>query len=266
MERTLRMQRLRPSVGGQAGAVLVVGLAVAFAVALAGFFATPAAGAGGRIQYAALGDSIAVGYGATNHYGYVDRFRDFLATKYRTVDLTNGAIPGLNSSGLLLQLTFDETTRNAVRRAEVVTVSIGGNNLLPCASDNYTTLNTTCGQIGVYVFQQDWPRILFQIRRSIGSRARLFAMTVYDPYRGDDPNYATAEGFIQAVNGSIRDGGLTATYGYQVADAYGAFQGKLPDGTWKVCTYTHFCEATRDPHPTDAGHAEIARLHELLYG
>jgi lysophospholipase L1-like esterase len=59
-------------------------------------------------QYTALGNSIAFGIGATNNYGYVNDFRDFLAKQNSCVNLVNRAIPGFTSSDLLHQLLPSE--------------------------------------------------------------------------------------------------------------------------------------------------------------
>src|SRR5687768_7435892 len=91
--------------------------------------------AAGVTHYVALGDSLAFGVGATGFYGYVYRFRDYLATRWRVVALQNRAIPGIRSEHLLFQLRYDTTTRAAVKHADVLTISIGGNNLIRCASN-----------------------------------------------------------------------------------------------------------------------------------
>ena len=236
---------------------LVLGLLLALAPA-------PALAARAAFRYTALGDSIARGVGATALYGYVDHFRDHLMARHRAVLLVNAAIPGMSSGDLLLQLRTDPLARAAVRHADVLTVSIGGNNLLPCAADNYETVDPACAAAGVAAFQRDWPQVLAEIRSGIGSRAVLYAMTLYNPYPGDHSNYAVAESYIEQLNATIRDAGYTAGYRYAYAEVHGAFQGQA-DGTWKVCVWTHFCKAARDPHPSDGGHREIAGLHAALY-
>ena len=176
---------------------LALGLLLALAPA-------PASAARATIRYTALGDSIARGMGATAFYGYVDHFRDYLLTRHRAVVLVNAAIPGMASGDLLLQLRTGPVTRAAVKQAQVLTISIGGNNLLPCASDNYETVDTACAAAGVAAFQRDWPQLLAEIREGIGSRAALYAMTLYNPYPGDHPNYAVADHSIEQLNGTIR--------------------------------------------------------------
>ena len=50
-----------------------------------------------------------------------------------------------------------------------------------------------------------------------------------------------------------------------MVDVHADFLGQFTDTTqWKVCVWTLFC-TSQNPHPTDAGHLEIARLHELAY-
>lgn len=79
-------------------------------------------------QYAALGDSLAVGVLAER--GYVPRYQQHIqAGTVKTVILTNLGVNGWQSSDLLAALRSDARFRNAVRRAQVVTWDIGGNDL-----------------------------------------------------------------------------------------------------------------------------------------
>jgi lysophospholipase L1-like esterase len=112
------------------------------------------------LNYVALGDSIAYGTGATNDYGYVYLHRDFLATNGttdtadddKTINLTNKAIRGIKTSDLLLQLNVDGGVKKAIRSANLVTASIGGNNLPACATDNYSYIDSSCANNGVSQF------------------------------------------------------------------------------------------------------------------
>ncbi|GIM28199.1 hypothetical protein CPJCM30710_08650 [Clostridium polyendosporum] len=215
-------------------------------------------------HYSALGDSIALGVGATNNYGYVNYFRDFLSTLYNCVDLTNHAVVGLSSGNLLNQLKQNTSIREDVKNASVITISIGGANLLRCITNG--NINDACATNGVLAFIQDWPQIMNEIRNSIVSKAEILVMTVYNPLTGVNPNYNKVENYIQQINYVISHLGYRFMYKYKVVDVHEHFQGLFPDGNWKVCTWTHFCEPSPNPHPTDSGHLEIARLHEIIYG
>ena len=89
-------------------------------------------------------------------------------------------------------------------------------------------------------------------------------MTVYNPLRGDDPRFRIIEPFIQQMNQVIKANRFM--FHYKVVDVHADFLGQFTNTTqWKVCVWTLFCEVATDVHPTDAGHLEIARLHELKY-
>jgi len=220
----------------------------------------------GTFTYTALGDSAARGVGATAHHGYVEYLHEALEAARGPVELDNRAVSGASSTDLLSLLKRSAATRTSVWNAELLTISIGGNNLLPCGFGNFRGISSACAARGVATFKRDWPSIMFYIRRVIGAQVRAYVITLYNPYRGNERDYPIADRYIQQINAIIQDSDLMDTYNYRALDVYADFQGKLPDGSWKVCAWTHFCERFRDPHPTDAGHAEIARLHELLLG
>jgi lysophospholipase L1-like esterase len=241
---------------------LIPGLAIA-AKPVDGGGGKPGGGGSSSLTYVALGDSIAWGMGADNDYGYVHRYRDILAAT-QSVDLKNYAMKGIKTSDLLFQLNVDMKVRRALKGASLITISIGGNNLLSCASDNYSSIDATCAQTGVDQFISDWDDIVNEIR-SLNSTASIKVMTLYNPYK-DDANdlnekalFDTADGFVKQINDEIN---RLTILNYTVVDVYTAFSGVDETGAFKVCKYTHFCETTRDPHPTNEGHQLIADLHK----
>lgn len=219
-------------------------------------------------RYTALGDSIAYGIGSLTLYGYVPRFRDYLQTATGgPVVLANFGVPSIKTGELLFMLRYDvpRGIRAAVRDAQVLTISIGGNNLLQHISNGYNTIDEAGMTREMDTVRSHWPQILQQIRNSIGSRARLYVMTVYNPYEGDDPLYPTVDRYVRGLDAVLAEPAYQSAYGYKVADVYTHFAGVFPDGTWKTCVWTYFCAPYRDPHPTDAGHAEIAGVHAAVY-
>lgn len=214
---------------------------------------------GSTCTYTALGDSIAFGSGATNRYGYVYRFYDYLRVRVGNVKLKNLSFLGRTSSGLLKQLQTNIETWHAVKYAKIITISIGGNNLLKSAWGNYTMIDEKIALAGVEKFCDDWSKILHCIRKQIGSRAKIYVMTLYNPFRIEDPNYDAANRFITRINNCIADPELIALYKYVVVDVYSLFESN-PDKDW-----TKFTQSLRNPHPNDEGHHQIALLHEKVY-
>jgi lysophospholipase L1-like esterase len=208
--------------------------------------------------YTALGDSIAYGLGAPNRYGYAYMFRDFLKSRCPNVKLRNISSPGITSSSLLLKLRLSSRARFAVKNAGLITISIGGNNLLKGVSRNYTTLNPAIAQEGIKRFAKDWPLILNCIRNDIKSTAPILAMTLYNPYRYDDPLYPTADYFIREINSIIKDIAFQNTYGYIVVDVHEYFESN-PSKDW-----VRLYESRRNPHPNLEGHKQIFFLHKNI--
>lgn len=82
-----------------------------------------------------FGDSIASGYGlAEDEYSYAQ-----LCTEYFGCNLDNFAVPGLSSDELLYSLQNNSTKQQAIANADVVVVSIGGNDMIHYASKQLLT-------------------------------------------------------------------------------------------------------------------------------
>lgn len=227
-------------------------------------------------QYTALGNSIAFGVGASfkvndpqNHgYGYVNYFSDFLSKIFRCVNLINLSNPGDTNTNLLQKLQTKEF-KEAIKKADLITISIGGNDLLNCILQPASNF-PACLLNAVATFAQNWSLIMHEIRKGIKSQAEILVMTIYNPFIGGTPLFMLAEPFLQGINDVIKEN--RNSFHYSVVDVHADFLGQYTNTTQpKVCIWTHTCENPLpptnlpNPHPTDCGHLEIARLHELIY-
>lgn len=212
------------------------------------------------IAYAALGDSIAFGMGASQYNGYVYQFHRFLWSKYQNIRLIMLARPGFTSSNLLWQLLYNTNARYIVQNASLITISIGGNNLLKSACRNYTVIYPNLAEAGIRCFAADWPEILNMIRNVLGSNAIIYVMTLYNPYKADDPLYSIVNSSVQKLNSVISDCELKEKYRYDVIDVYSHFKKN------ELKNWTGFSAYKRNPHPNNEGHAQIALLHEEASG
>lgn len=106
-----------------------------------GFVVSPAPtdGAGtrdGELRIAALGDSLTTGVGDDSGKGYVGRVRERLeAETGRKAVVVNYSVPGLTTDGLLNQLGQRSQIGRTVAEADVVLLTIGGNDLFGIARD-----------------------------------------------------------------------------------------------------------------------------------
>ncbi|MBZ9685506.1 GDSL-type esterase/lipase family protein [Clostridium estertheticum] len=237
---------------------------------------------------AALGDSITNGMSATKGNGYVDLFYNNSKSIQGNegIKLINLGIPGEKSRDLLSNLQNDAATKDAVSKAKMITISVGGNNLLApvinavatsfnlattsptFASDlklalaspnNQQTLNLTLSKLpsalasGVQQFGTDWVGIIGAIK-TLAPKADIYVTTLYNPLNQLDPLYIVFDPAIQGINKIIK----TPNAGYKVADVYTAFHDYK--GTEPLINFSLFT-GNLDPHPTTKGHEVIYQSH-----
>jgi lysophospholipase L1-like esterase len=196
------------------------------------------------LRYVALGDSLAAGVGSFTFFGYVPRYALSLMWRLRRIVLTtNLGRFGLTSGQLLAALRADQQFRGAVRRAKLITIDIGGNDLLHC---NY---QEDCLERALAEFRTNWEAILAEVR-TLNPAAVLFAITLYNPVPAGDVRRPSVDKVVRRLNGIIALPSLVRTYAVSgVAPVYEQFVGH-------ECEFTWFCRIG-DIHPTDRGHEII---------
>jgi lysophospholipase L1-like esterase len=199
-----------------------------------------------RLKYVALGDSIAFGIGSFTLFGYPPRLAKALAPLLRRhIVLNNRSRFGLTSTELLGMLEGSEQMRQAVQGAGLITVNIGGNDLLQCGYDG------SCLPGALTTYRTNWEGILREIR-ALNPGAPLIVLTLYNPYPLADVRRPPVQAGIAALNAIVQDPSLLERYAVSaVADLNSLFEGH-------ECQWTWFC-SVGDPHPTDTGHAAIAQ-------
>lgn len=202
--------------------------------------------------YIALGDSIAAGIGASlpAERGYPALVQAFLAHHAgATVPYENLAVPGETAETFLTAGQAERFTASVERaRANglpiaAVTVTLGGNELL-----NLRDSGVTDRQAGLDAFTSAYDAALALVRQTVGPEVPVVVTTYYDLTDGDPALQGTDAWWIERFNGVIRD--TASRHGAAVADVAPAFAGRIVELTL----------APVDVHPSNAGHAAIARL------
>jgi len=173
-------------------------------------------------NYAALGDSLAAGTGAS-YEGYVDRYADYLeADTGVRVNVINLGQNGLTSPELLFALRSDPAWRRAVGEADILTVNIGINDLGHAAQayENGTcggTDNQDCLRAAVQTVKGNWNAITAELLslRSTSDTIIRAAGLGYTPYLDTEetPDSHSGDGglddfrifkpYLDEVNGHI---------------------------------------------------------------
>lgn len=210
-----------------------------------------------KLYYTALGDSLTNSISSTLCYGFAYRLCRYLKDKHYNVHFKNTAQPGLTSSGLMNQLEFNDALRSAIEEADLITITLGSNNLLRCTSNNYCRINEKTANEAVSKFKEDWLDILYCIRTELNCEADIYVLNIYNPYSIKDSNYELADHYIKLVNRAIAFPPLVKDYDYSVVDIYNCF--KNADTNYLTFFDYPFSYIIRDPHPNYEGHYKMTK-------
>ena len=238
----------------------------------------------------ALGDSAPLWNGNAS-------YPDYIAAHYRAninrLELVNLSVSGETSGSMLSgsgaasgsqqqrALSFLRAHRNSV---VLITIDIGGNDVLTCGSGSNTA---SCLQQVEATMASNLSTILGQLRAAVRPSVPIVGMTYYDPYLGDwlagGSARSTATGSVPYLV-TLNDL-LARTYGAagdRVADVQDAFQstelsrdvgspwGQVPVAVEQACTLLDMScrigQQTLGTDPSPAGAKVIAHAFERAIG
>jgi len=231
--------------------------------------------------YVSIGDSYATGFGPS---GTSESFAQIVA-KQSGLKLINLACNGATSADLASKpacgpdaggKTQLDAAVEALRgkKAGLVTVVIGGNDLAPCALSQEPL---ECATRTVADIQTNVAGTLTELREAAPD-VKIVGLTYPDVFLGAwvNPSFPNGKNLARLSVTMFQDFNtkIAAQYdrfGAEFADVtnstggYGALTeltqdpkyGQIPASVAKVCALTYFCDRT-DVHPTPAGHQAIA--------
>ena len=235
-------------------------------------------------EYLAIGDSVSIGVGASDPAttGFVALFRSTVGSELSPgqsgeapgaqettsyLKLSNLAVGGETSTTLITDGQLDAAVAALVERnqnssevddVEVITLSIGGNDLTPlfticpgipvpdCLAEATPVLTTFGGNLG---------SILVQLRTAAGPETRIVVMTYYNSLQNEfrplSPLAGLAQLIVDQLNLTI-EGVAGSVPGTEVADVAGA--GIVGTDLQPDCL-----------HPNDSGHQKIADAFAVTF-
>jgi lysophospholipase L1-like esterase len=150
-----------------------------------------AADATERWDYVALGDSVPYGAGDVAGKSFVPLYAHFIEQDTGVaVRFHNLATDGGTARDLLRQLRADQQVRRAVQQAEVLTISIGANDLESHLPDYASKTcgapdNQACFRKAVAAFKPTWAAILTEIRSLRRDQSLIRVTNDYNPFPGN---------------------------------------------------------------------------------
>ncbi|GGA01575.1 hypothetical protein GCM10008018_54830 [Paenibacillus marchantiophytorum] len=211
-----------------------------------------------KLQIVALGDSLTAGTGDNTGKGYVGRVREKLEkeTGKPVFVLNNLAIPGYKSDQLLQDLMLKKT-QDALAQADIILLTIGGNDIFAggeglFSGENQTEFNPEAAEkrLGPALLQMD--KILKAINQA-NPKATVLYVGLYHPFLDLDPK---KEGSLIVQRWNNRVFELTNQYPQMViVPTYDLFEQNLIK---YLSSADHF-------HPNGDGYERIAdRIVQIL--
>jgi lysophospholipase L1-like esterase len=217
---------------------------------------TPAAGsdllAKDKLQIVALGDSLTKGMGDTTGEGYAGKVKKGLQQDAgKPVYMWNFAQNGWRTDQLLAELNRPGSEiPNSVRKADIVLLTIGGNDLFQFGVAN-NSMNTDRLEIDYASLKEHLPKASSNLTKIIGRlaalnpQAKIVYVALYHPFLDYDPK---REGSAIVQDWNNRAFAAANLYpNVTVIPTFDLFQKNL----LKYLYSDHF-------HPNDAGYARMA--------
>lgn len=200
----------------------------------------------GPLTYVSLGDSLAVGVGASDpeERGYAPLYRDLLQeASGREVRLVGLGVSGETSESFI-NASDPQIARAKSTLAEnpgaVATLSLGANDLLAAGGGADAERETVLAR-----YSENLDRILRTLQSASDPAPRVTVLALYNPAPGSFTDQWTGR-----LNAEIRS--VAQRNGASVAAGDEAFRGN-------EAAYTHYARYPWDIHPTDEGYEALAR-------
>ncbi|MHB1484487.1 MAG: GDSL-type esterase/lipase family protein [Saccharofermentanales bacterium] len=228
------------------------------------------------IYYVSLGDSIATGTTTpitAPTTPYTDQFQNYLAAQNPgdTIVRNEFETDGYRTNDLLDDLLNDLAVRTAIARADYITVSIGGNNLMQACKDsslagyNFYDPDMAILAQGYSDFVAQWELVMGEIR-ALNQDAVVITMTLYNPYNAtDNPMHNLVDSYFFKFDGTgINDiiNNAAVEFNYRVADAYTAFDAYSNGNMYQISLLYQSFSLIRNPHPNQTGQNILFNLNK----
>ncbi|MGE8052813.1 SGNH/GDSL hydrolase family protein [Bacillus mycoides] len=134
----------------------------------------------GTLQVVSLGDSLTRGVGDKEGIGYIGRMKENLQKDYKQkVALSNLAVSGAKMPDLLKQIE-SSGAQYSIKQADVIVLTIGGNDLFP-GWESLGKIDLETYRPDTETFQNEAKKIIEEIRK-LNTDSPIFWLGLYNPF------------------------------------------------------------------------------------
>ncbi|MDN6029970.1 MAG: SGNH/GDSL hydrolase family protein [Lactococcus plantarum] len=142
-----------------------------------------------RMNYVAIGDSLTQGVGdKTAQGGFVPLLAHELDDTYDvSVVFQNFGVAGNTSKQIYNQITKQTKIQSALKKSDLITLTVGGNDVMKVIRTNLTNLSESSFDQPALEYQKQLNDLLIYIRQQ-NKDAQVFVLGIYNPFYLNFPN------------------------------------------------------------------------------
>ena len=157
-----------------------------------------------HLSYAALGDSLTEGVGdATGQGGFVPLFaKEIENSTGGSVSSENFGKAGDTSTQIYNRMMKSKKITDGLKKANIITITIGGNDVLKVIRDNVTKLSSMTEKDFVKpeeLYQARVKKLLDKIRED-NPQAQIYVLGIYNPFYLNFPDLTVMQNVIDSWN------------------------------------------------------------------
>lgn len=153
------------------------------------------------LRLAAVGDSLTHGVGdETNNGGYVGLIKgDLESSGVYQVETANYGVTGDTSTQILKRVNSQKKLRTDVEHADILTVTVGGNDLMHVLQKNLLSISTKDVTSGATTYRRHLTSLLKALRQ-LNPKAPVYVFGVYNPFYVYFPNLTAMSTSVKTWN------------------------------------------------------------------
>lgn len=155
------------------------------------------------VQFTAVGDSLTEGIGdSTNSGGFVPLVANSLTEIYgiNGVETHNFGVSGDRSDQILKRIKNDKKLQAAVKKADFITITVGGNDLMKTAKkDLLNNISQESFVKPMQTYQKQLAQMYTELRK-LNASAPIYQVGIYNPYYLDFPEMTELQKIVDNWN------------------------------------------------------------------
>jgi lysophospholipase L1-like esterase len=187
--------------------------------------ATPAPALAGVTRIVALGDSLTRGAGDEGKGGYPGRIAEALRKRGLVVEIDNLGVDGSESGDLLAKVTL-EGTKARIAKADLILMSIGGNDLTHSVRELGSAAEMDPAVAALARLRKNLFEVL-RVVRAANPKAPIRMLGLYDPFVSDAEGRRLAREALLRYNTMLAEASFSVT-GALLVPVYDLFE-ERPD-------------------------------------